>query len=259
MLVSNVPNYRITHSLDRAFASDKAPTLPSALYRACEPVIEGLQGLARTSPCDQTGQSNMPGPQRPSVFSFLPLTERPALRLHRMEAFWKPSWFLLVPKFAMLWRKGLARFMASALHFARFPLVSALATARRGTAQPENRGAPGPLLKLDAHPRLEPCRAEAAKTQCYIQHGRITVSDVFCSVLHATVLRTLRLLRQGIPFLNADNPYSDRLAIVSFFSSFSLQSARSCIRACVIFAVSHMYCESHSRHAGSYSRKRKKK
>lgn len=94
---------------------------------------------------------------------------------------------LLVPKFAMLWRKGLARFMASALHFARFSLVSALATARRGTAQPENRGAPGPLLKLDAHPRLEPCRAEAAKTQCYIQHGRIIVSDVFCSVLHATV------------------------------------------------------------------------
>lgn len=60
---------------------------------------------------------------------------------------------LLVPKLALLWRKGLARFMTSALHFARSSQVSALATARRGAAQPENRGAPRATSEIGCSPQ----------------------------------------------------------------------------------------------------------
>lgn len=99
----------------------------------------------------------------------------------------------------------------------------------------------------------------------YIQHGRIIVSDAFCSVLHATVQYTKKgyFTETGDSlFLNADNPYSDRLAAVSFFRH--QPAKRTFMHPCMCgfhsySTCSHMYRESHSRHVGSYSSKRKKK
>lgn len=71
-------NYRITHSPDRAFASDKAPTLPSALYRACEPITEGQQGLARTSPSYQNRSIKHARPTTALRFLVSPLNGAPS-------------------------------------------------------------------------------------------------------------------------------------------------------------------------------------
>lgn len=89
----------------------------------------------------------------------------------------------------MLWSKGLARFMASALHFARFSRQKGNCTARATS-------------EIGSSPQTGAMQTELRlrKRNATVQHGRIIVSDVFCSVLHATVGESLFSMRT-IPIL----------------------------------------------------------
>lgn len=104
--------------LDRAFASDKAPTLPSALYRACEPI--GDDSRASLALLRATNRSiKQARPTTALRFLVSPLNGAPSTSAPPYGSLLEALCLLLVPKFAMLWRRGLARFMTSALHFAR--------------------------------------------------------------------------------------------------------------------------------------------
>lgn len=97
-----------------------------------------------------------------------------------------------------------------------------------------------------------------------LQHGRIIVSDAFyrtpyCMLLYTKKEKMGAAAEAGMPFfLMRTIPILIVWRLFRFFV-INLQSARSCICACVVFAVGHMYRESHSRHAGSYSQKREEK